>query len=71
MGRKEGLLRAISGFCLSGGVGMLVFGFFAGSAVCWLSGSLALWPFLELLVVYWRCPCAGRHLLFFACRKEK
>jgi fatty acid desaturase len=21
------------------------------------------WPFLALLVVYWRCPCAGRHLL--------
>jgi hypothetical protein len=29
------------------------------------------WPFLDLLVVYWRCPCAGRHLLFFAGRKEK
>jgi hypothetical protein len=23
-----------------------------------------------LLLVYWRCPCAGRHLLFFAAAKK-
>ncbi|WP_429317748.1 hypothetical protein [Paraburkholderia sp. GAS448] len=27
-------------------------------------------PFLVLLVVYWRCPCAGRHLLFFVLPKK-
>jgi len=42
---------------------------FACSAL--LSVCLGRWPFLELLVVYQRCPCAGRHLLFFAGCKEK
>jgi hypothetical protein len=34
----------------------LVFGLFVVAA-----GGV--WPFLEFAVVYWRCPCAGRHLL--------
>jgi hypothetical protein len=49
--------------------------FLALLLVYWLRlGLVALrlfWPFLVLLLVYLRCPCAGRHLLFFACRKEK
>jgi hypothetical protein len=28
------------------------------------------WAFLVVLVVYWGCPCAGRHLLFFAAAKK-
>jgi hypothetical protein len=31
---------------------------------------LLLWPFLAFLSVYWRCPCAGRHSLFFAVAKK-
>jgi hypothetical protein len=48
-------------------VGWLSFGwrfgvvFFACAAL--LVVALLGWPFLGLLVVYWRCPCAGRHLL--------
>ncbi|MGF6603868.1 hypothetical protein P3T23_008622, partial [Paraburkholderia sp. GAS448] len=58
----------------------------AGFAGCWLwwreslmihpSGGLrkffgfGLVPFLDLLVVYWRRPCAGRHLLFFVLPKK-
>ncbi|SOE69930.1 hypothetical protein SAMN05446635_3659 [Burkholderia sp. OK233] len=52
---------------LSGAPALEVFAF--GGACLFV--LLALVPFLELLVVYLRCPCAGRHLLFFACRKEK
>jgi hypothetical protein len=25
----------------------------------------------DLLLVYWRCPCAGRHPLFFAAAKKR
>jgi hypothetical protein len=28
------------------------------------------WPFLDFMSVYWRRPCAGRHLLFFAAAKK-
>jgi hypothetical protein len=44
--------------------------FLIGLACClWL--FLRRWPFLVFLSVYWVRPCAGRHLLFFAGRKEK
>ena len=29
------------------------------------------WRFLVAMSVYWRRPCAGRHLLFFVLAKEK
>jgi hypothetical protein len=31
---------------------------------------LGCWPFLEVTVVYWRCPCAGRHLLSLHAAKK-
>jgi hypothetical protein len=31
---------------------------------------LGCWPFLEVTVVYWRCPCAGRHLLSLLAAKK-
>src|ERR1044072_2138204 len=43
-------------------------GFFACAALWWW--LLLCWPLLDLLVVYWRCPCAGRHLLLFAGRVQ-
>jgi hypothetical protein len=57
---------ARSGGGLPDGAG---FGFFACVALLsvflglWPFLDLALVPFLELLVVYSWCPCAGRHLL--------
>src|SRR5579864_6235002 len=37
----------------------------------WGSGGLpGVLPFLDLLSVYWRRPCAGRHLLFFVLPKK-
>jgi hypothetical protein len=36
-----------------------------------LAVFLGRWPFLDFLSVYLVRPCAGRHLLFFAGRKEK
>ena len=32
--------------------------------------SLRCWPFLDFLVVYLRCPCAGRHLLSLHAAKK-
>jgi hypothetical protein len=42
--------------------GFLVLVFFYVGCMVWAVLSL-LWPFLAVLVVYWRCPCAGQHLL--------
>jgi hypothetical protein len=32
-----------------------------GALRAWGLFALVFWPLLDLLVVYWRCPCAGRH----------
>jgi hypothetical protein len=51
MGRKEGVLRAISGFCLVGGFLVdLVLG--VALLLLWSVLVLVLWPFLGVLVVY-------------------
>jgi hypothetical protein len=42
------------GFCLLGVLGVL----------------FGCWPFLEFTVVYWCCPCAGRHLLSLHAAKK-
>jgi len=49
-------------------LGIDLAGVFACAALWWL--FLSLWPFLAFLVVCLRCPCAGRHLLFFATAKK-
>jgi hypothetical protein len=41
-----------------------------GVAAGWVSLVFGLWPFLDLLLVYLRCPCAGQHSLFFAAAKK-
>jgi hypothetical protein len=40
-------------------------------AVAGLAACLRRWPLLVFMSVYLHCPCAGRHSLFFAGRKEK
>ncbi|WP_341312803.1 hypothetical protein WN982_15375 [Paraburkholderia sp. IMGN_8] len=35
-----------------------------------LAVRLRRWPFLDFLVVYWRRPCAGQALTFFAAAKK-
>ena len=62
---------SVRGFALQRmAFGVCVYGFFC----CWLQGrGNPLWWFFclrrvcfLLLLVYWRSPCAGEHLLFFA-----
>jgi hypothetical protein len=60
-----GLLRTLIGWIVGWGGRN---NFFLPTAF-WLV-FMGCWPFLVLLSVYWRCPCAGRHLLFFAAAKK-
>src|SRR6266702_3518428 len=52
------------GGCCRGGGGW-------GRCCLALHGAMWCWPFLEFMVVHWRCPCAGRHRFFFAGRAPK
>jgi hypothetical protein len=67
-GKILGVLPAALGV-FAFGVGLFLFCCWAvcaaGSAVC-----LRRWPLLVFMSVYLYCPCAGRHLLFFAAAKK-
>jgi hypothetical protein len=69
VGGNLGFLPAALGV-FAFGVGLFLFLYWsvgsARSAVC-----LRRWPLLVFMSVYLYCPCAGRHSLFFAGRKEK